>query len=82
MKASVHVKLEEHDLELIEKDFDRISVFVHGSKNLTPIVRRINKLTKGLILEVINSFLKKKFQIKENKWLRKRANAGQNKYST
>ena len=55
MKTSVDVTLKDYDLELLEKDYDRISIFVEDTKKLDSICSRINKLTKGAILRVISS---------------------------
>ena len=55
MKTSVDVKLKEYDLELLEEDFDRISIFIDDAKKLNRICSRLNKLTKGIILRVISS---------------------------
>ena len=38
MRASVEVKLKEYDLKLIEKEYDRISIFVEDTKKLDRIV--------------------------------------------
>ena len=48
MKISVDVILKEYDLALLEKDYDRISIFVEDTKKLDRISSRINKLTKGI----------------------------------
>ena len=37
MKTSVDVKLKEYDLKLLEKDYDRISIFVEDTKKLDSI---------------------------------------------
>ena len=55
MKTSVDVKLEKYDLELLEKDYDRISIFIEQSKKLDRICSRVNKLTKGAIFKAISS---------------------------
>jgi leucyl aminopeptidase len=55
MKTSVDVTLKDYDLELLEKDYDRISIFVEDTKKLDSICSRINKLTKGAILRVKSS---------------------------
>jgi len=55
MKTSVDVILKDYDLELLEKDYDRISLFVENTKKLGSICSRINKLTKGAILRAISS---------------------------
>ena len=55
MKTSVDVKLKEYDLELFEKDYDRISIFVEDTKKLNRICSHLNKLTKGSILKAISS---------------------------
>ena len=55
MKTSVDVILKEYDLELLEEDFDRISIFIDDAKKLNRICSRLNKLTKGIILRVISS---------------------------
>ena len=55
MKTSVDVKLKEFDLELLEKDYDRIAIFVEDAKKLNRICIRLNKLTKGAILKAISS---------------------------
>ena len=55
MKTSVDVKLKEYDLKLLEKDYDRISIFVEDTKKLDSICSRIDKLTKGSILRAISS---------------------------
>ena len=55
MKTSVDVKLKEYDLKLLEKDYDRISIFVEDSKKLDRICKRVNKLTKGTILKAVSS---------------------------
>ena len=49
MKTSVDVILKEYDLELLEKNYDRISFFVEDTKKLNRICDRVNKLTKGTI---------------------------------
>ena len=55
MKTSVDVKLKEYDLKLLEKDYDRISIFVEDTKKLDSICDRIDKLTKGSISRAISS---------------------------
>ena len=55
MKISVDVILKEYDLALLEKDYDRISIFVEDTKKLDRISSRINKLTKGTVLRAISS---------------------------
>ena len=55
MKTSVDVKLKEYDLKLLEKDYDRISIFVEDTKKLDSICSRIDKLTKGSISRAISS---------------------------
>ena len=55
MKTSVDVKLKEYDLKLLEKDYDRISIFVEDSKKLDSICSRIDKVTKGSISRAISS---------------------------
>ena len=55
MKTSVDVILKEYDLELLEEDYDRISIFVEDSKKLDRICKRVNKLTKGTILKAVSS---------------------------
>ena len=55
MKTSVDVKLKEYDLKLLEKDYDRISIFVEDTKKLDNICSRIDKVTKGSISRAISS---------------------------
>ena len=55
MKTSVDVKLKEYDLKLLEKDYDRISIFVDDTKKLDSICSRIDKVTKGSISRAISS---------------------------
>ena len=55
MKISVDVKLKEYDLKLLEKSYDRISIFVEDTKKLDSICIRIDKLTKGSISRAISS---------------------------
>ena len=55
MKTSVDVKLKEYDLKLLEKDYDRISIFIEDTKKLDSICDRIDKLTKGSISRAISS---------------------------
>ena len=55
MKTSVDVILKEYDLELLEKNYDRISFFVEDTKKLNRICDRVNKLTKGTILKAVSS---------------------------
>ena len=55
MKTSIDVILKEYDLELLEEDYDRISVFIDDAKKLNRICARLNKLTKGMIVRVISS---------------------------
>ena len=55
MKTSVDVKLKEYDLKLLEKDYDRISIFVEDAKKLNRICKGLNKLTNGSILKAISS---------------------------
>ena len=55
MKTSVDVKLKEYNLELLEKDYDRISICIENTKKLNQICSRLNKLTKGAILKAISS---------------------------
>ena len=64
METSVDVTLKDYDLELLEKDYDRISIFVEDTKKLDSICGRVNKLTKGAILRAISS---KEFE-KKNLW--------------
>ena len=63
MKTSVDVILKEYDLELLEEDYDRISVFIDDAKKLNRMCARLNKLTKGIILRAVSSkeFEKKSF---------------------
>ena len=51
MKTSVDVKLKEYDLKLLEKEYDRISIFVDDTKKLDRICNSINKLTNGTIFK-------------------------------
>ena len=44
MKTSVDVKLKEYDLKLLEKEYDRISIFVEDTKKLDRICNCVNKL--------------------------------------
>ena len=53
MKTSVDVKLKEYDLKLLEKDYDRISIFVEDKK-LDSICSRIDKVTKGSISRAVS----------------------------
>ena len=55
MKTSVDVKLKEYDLKLLEKSYDRISIFVEDTKKLDSICSRIDKVTKGSISRAISS---------------------------
>ena len=55
MKTSVDVKLKEYDLKLLEKDYDRISIFVEDTKKLDSICSRIDKVTTGSISRAISS---------------------------
>lgn len=55
MKTSVDVKLKEYDLKLLEKDYDRISIFIEDTKKLDSICSRIDKVTKGSISRAISS---------------------------
>ena len=55
MKTSVTVKLKDYDLTLLEKNYDRISIFVEDSKKLNRVCSRINKLTKGSFSKAISS---------------------------
>ena len=55
MKTSVDVKLKEYDLKLLEKDYDRISIFVEDTKKLDSICSCIDKVTKGSISRAISS---------------------------
>ena len=55
MKISVDVKLKEYDLKLLEKSYDRISIFVEDTKKLDSICSRIDKVTKGSISRAISS---------------------------
>ena len=55
MITSADVKLEKYDLELLEKDYDRISIFIEDTKKLDRIGSRVNKLTKGAILRAVSS---------------------------
>ena len=55
MKISVDVILKEYDLALLDKDYDRISIFVEDTKKLDRISSYINKLTKGTVLRAISS---------------------------
>ena len=55
MRTSADVKLEKYDLELLEKDYDRISIFIEDTKKLDRIGSRVNKLTKGAILRAVSS---------------------------
>ena len=55
MTTSVDVILKKYDLALLEKEYDRISIFVEDSKKLDRICSRINKLTKGSVLRAISS---------------------------
>ena len=55
MKTSVDVNLEKYDLELLEKDYDRISIFIEDGEKLDSISSHVNKLTKGTIFKAISS---------------------------
>ena len=55
MQTSIDVKLKEYDLSLLEKDYDRILVFIDETKKLNRACRRINKLTMGAIERAVNS---------------------------
>ncbi len=55
MKTSVDVILKEYDLELLEQDYDRISVFIDDEKKINRMCARLNKLTKGIILRAASS---------------------------
>ena len=55
MRTSVDVKLKEYDLKLLEKEYDRISIFVEDTKKLDRICNSVNKLTNGTILKAISS---------------------------
>ena len=55
MQTSIDVTLTEYNLKLLEKEFDRISVFIEETKKLNRVCRRINKLTRGAILKAVNS---------------------------
>ena len=55
MQTSIDVKLKEYDLSLLEKDYDRILVFIDETKKLNRACRRINKLTRGAIERAVNS---------------------------
>ncbi len=55
MQTSIDVKLTDYDLKLLEKDYDRISVFIDDTKKLNRVCRRINRITKGTILKAVNS---------------------------
>ena len=55
MTTSVDVILKKYNLALLEKEYDRISIFVEDSKKLDRICSRINKLTKGSVLRAISS---------------------------
>ena len=49
MKTSIDVILKEYNLELLEEDYDRISIFMEDAKKLNRIcIARLNKLTKGM----------------------------------
>ena len=55
MKTSVDVNLEKYDLELLEKDYDRISIFIEDGEKLDSISSHVNKLTNGTIFKAISS---------------------------
>ena len=55
MKTSIDVKLEDYNLELLEEEYDRISIFIENEKKLNRICIHLNKLTKGAILKAISS---------------------------
>ena len=55
MRTSVDVKLKDYDLKLLEKEYDRISIFVEDTKKLDRICNSVNKLTNGTILKAISS---------------------------
>ena len=55
MRTSVDVKLKDYDLKLLEKEYDRISIFVEDSHKLDRICSRVNNLTKGTVLKAISS---------------------------
>ena len=55
MKTSIDVKLEDYNLELLEEEYDRISIFIEDEKKLNRICNHLNKLTKGMILKAISS---------------------------
>ena len=61
MRKSVDVILKEYDLALLEKEYDRISIFVDDPKKLNSICSRINKLTEGSLARAISS---KEFETK------------------
>ena len=55
MKTSIDVKIEEYNLELLEEEYDRISIFIEDAKKLNRICTHLNKLTKGAISKAISS---------------------------
>ena len=55
MRTSVDVNLKEYNLELLEEEYDRISIFIEDAKKLNRICSHLNKLTKGAILKAISS---------------------------
>ena len=55
MRTSVDVKLKEYNLELLEEEYERISIFIDDAKKLNRICSHLNKLTRGVILKAISS---------------------------
>ena len=55
MRTSVDVKLKDYDLKLLEKEYDRLSIFVEDTKKLDRICNSVNKITNGTILKAISS---------------------------
>ena len=57
MKTSVDVKLKEYNLELLEKDYDRISICIENTKKLNQIIKQ-NRLTDFEPVRLVNSVKK------------------------
>jgi len=43
MRTSVDVNLKEYNLELLEEEYDRISIFIEDAKKLNRICSHLNK---------------------------------------
>ena len=55
MTTTIDVHLVDYDLAALEKDYERISVFVTDPEKLTKLAKQVDYITKGAFVRAINS---------------------------